>query len=285
MLDRHLPWAIAESAIRDAVQKVHAYMAYCAANQEEVLAGPATDAERDGLPLRVVDNLAVVPIMGPMIRRAGPMARYFGITGTDSVRLAIESAERDPDITAILLRVDSPGGSVSGLDQLADAMARAETHIVAQVEGTAASAAYYVASQADRIVVGRNDLVGSIGTRMLAVDDSKFYEELGVRFIPIDTGEHKSAGAPGVPITDEHIAHWQHLVDFYFADFLQTVATGRGRTIDQVREFADGRMFTPAEAQRGQLIDGIATLEETLADLRRRPGRTTTSARAARARL
>ncbi|HEY7821939.1 MAG TPA: S49 family peptidase, partial [Acidimicrobiia bacterium] len=280
MFDRHLPWAIAESAAPDAIRRVGAYMGYCAENQEELHAGIADDAQRDGLPIRVVDSMAVVPVMGPMIRRAGPMARYFGVAGTDSIRLAIESADRDPDISEILLRVDSPGGSVSGLDQLGDAIAKAETHVVVQVEGTAASAAYYVASQADEIYVGRGDLVGSIGVRMLAVDDSKFYEEMGVRFIPIDTGEHKSAGAPGVPITDEQIAHWQHIVDFYFADFLSMVSNGRGRSVEQVRQVADGRMFTPSEAQAAGLIDGVASLEETLGRLRQRIGRSTQSARA-----
>lgn len=280
MFDRHLPWAIAESAAPDAARSVASYMSYCAEHQEELQAGIADDAQRDGLPIRVMDNLAVVPVMGPMIRRAGPMARYFGIAGTDSIRLAIESADRDPDVSEILLRVDSPGGSASGLDQLGDAIARAETHVVVQVEGTAASAAYYIASQADEIYVGRGDLVGSIGVRMLAVDDSNFYEEMGVRFIPIDTGEHKSAGAQGVPITEEQIAHWQHIVDFYYADFLSMVGNGRGRTVEQVRQVADGRMFTPSEAQAAGLIDGIATLEETLGKLRQRIGRSTQSARA-----
>lgn len=235
-----------------------------------VSSGPALNGARDGLPLRLTQGVAVIPVMGPMIRRAGPMARMFGIVGTDSVRLAIEAALADDDVREILLRFDSPGGSVSGLDQAGDVINAAEKPIIAQVEGMAASAAYYLASQADQVFVGRSDLVGSIGTRMLLYDFSKAFEEAGIEPVVIDTGDFKSAGAPGTEITDAQRNDFQRIVDFYFADFVSVVARGRNMTEQQVREVADGRMFTPQEAQESGLIDGVSTLEQTLNSMRQR---------------
>lgn len=272
-----LYWSINPQQAHEAAMQISAYMQYL--QSHGITDGPAEDAQRDGLPIQVTNGTAVIPLMGPMIRRAGPIARIFGIMGTDSVRLAIESALADEDINNILLRVDSPGGSVSGLDQLGDVINDAEKSIVAQVEGMAASAAYYAVSQADQVVVGRNDLVGSIGTRIMLYDFSKMFESEGVEAVPIDTGEFKSAGAMGTEITENQREDFQRIVDFYFDDFVSVVSRGRGITEKQVRSAADGRMYTPEEAQNLSLIDGVATLEQTLNDMRGN-GRSTQAARA-----
>lgn len=277
MLNGDMYWAIHPQAADDTAAKLTAYAHYL--QSHGVTDGPAEEGQRDGLPIRVSNGVAVIPVMGPMIRRAGPIARIFGITGTDSVRLAVETAIADEDINNILLRVDSPGGSVSGLDQLGDVLNGAEKPVIAQVEGLAASAAYYVASQANRIMVGRGDLVGSIGTRIMLYDFSKMFENEGIEPVPIDTGEFKSAGALGTEITERQREDFQRIVDFYFDDFVSVVARGRGMTEDAVREVGDGRMFTPREAIDSGLVDGISTLERTLFELRG-SGRKTQTARA-----
>lgn len=274
-----LYWNIHPQAAQDAMSRVSAYYSYCATHGIED--GPADTAARDGLPIRVTQGVAVIPMMGPMMRRAGPMARIFGIAGTDSTRLAIEVALADESVERILLRMDSPGGSVSGLDQLGDVVNNADKPIVAQVEGMAASAAYYVAAQTDRIMVGRTDLVGSIGTRIMLYDFSKAFEEAGIEPVPIDTGEFKSAGAMGTEITEAQRADFQRIVDFYFEDFVRAVSRGRNMTEAAVKDAADGRMFTPEEAIELSLIDGIAGLERTLNELRgQSQTRRTESARA-----
>lgn len=273
-----LIWALCPLAEQDALARVAAYLRHLGADGVE--AGPALDAARDGLPVQVDGGVAVVQLMGPMYRRAGPTARYYGIAGTDATRLAIQAADEDPDVEHIVLRVDSPGGSVAGLDLLGDAVARAEKPVTALVDGMAASAAYYVAAQADRVLLGRNDLVGSIGTRMLLYDYSKFFEAQGIEAVPIDTGPFKSAGAIGTEITEEHRADFQRIVDFYFADFVQAVARGRKLSEKAVRAVADGRLFTPDEALASGLVDGIATFEEVRRSLRSQRGRKTDAARA-----
>lgn len=267
-------WSVYEPAVGDIGSLMRGYA-------QHITQAPVDDAARQGLPVQNVGGTAVIPLMGLMLRRAGRIGRMFGLAGTEEVREALNAALEDDDVRQIVLRVDSPGGSVSGLDLLADAINGADKPIVAQVEGMAASAAYYVASQADRMYVGRNDLVGSIGTRLMLYDYSKAFEEMGVEAVPIDTGEYKSAGALGTEITENQRADFQRIVDFYFEDFLETVGRGRNMDREQVREWADGRMFVPREAIKAGLVDGVRTLDETMAEMREAAtGRSTDAARA-----
>lgn len=265
-------WSIYPGAEVDVLGKLHDYRAWL------VTGGPAQDAEREGLPVRVYNGSAVVPLVGPMMRRLSFFAAWLGMTSTDMVRAAVASALADDDIDQVVMVIDSPGGEVAGLAELADLMYAADKPIVAVVEGMAASAAYYVASQADRILVGRNDLVGSIGTRIMLYDYSKMYAEAGVEAVPIDTGRFKSAGAIGTEITEEQRADFQRIVDFYFGDFVNAVARGRNLSTDDVRQVGDGRMFTPVEALAAGLIDGVGGIADVLTA--EPPRRSTQSARA-----
>ncbi|KKN71031.1 hypothetical protein LCGC14_0424480 [marine sediment metagenome] len=273
-----LHWSIYPGAEKDVLARVAAYAQHCI--KHSISAGPALDAERDALPVQVVGTTAIVDLKGLMVRSAGMFARFFGITGSDQIRAAIEAADHDEDIDNIVLRVDSPGGSVSGIAELADAIKATETPIVAHVEGVAASAAFWVASQADRITVGRMDLVGSIGVTLTLFDLSKAFRDDGIETVVIDTGELKTIGAPGTEITKAQRDQLQHLVDFFFDGFVSGVAQGRGLTEKQVRAIADGRMFTPAEAQENGLIDGVSTFDEVMAAFHVKPLRRTSASRA-----
>ena len=273
-----LHWSIYTGAERDVLARVAIYAQHCIRNG--ISAGPALDAERDALPVQVAGTTALVDLKGLMIRSAPPWASFFGITGTDQVRQAIEAADADPDIEQIVMRVDSPGGSVAGLAELSDAIKSTTKPIVAHVEGIAASAALWVVSQADRITVGRMDLVGSIGVRVLLFDLSKAFKEAGIEAVVIDTGEFKSAGVEGTEITENQRADFRRIVDFFFDDFVGAVAEGRGLTEKQVRTIADGRMFTPAEAIASGLIDGISSIDEVMAAFHVKPLRKTSASRA-----
>jgi len=227
----------------------------------------------DGVPLQVQDGVGVVPVQGPMMRTRGGglMAALLGIVGTDDIRRGVQAATRRDDVREIVLRINSPGGSVDGLADLSDAVlqARQTKRVTAQVEGMAASAAYQVASQATRITAGRMDMVGSIGVRLMLMDASRMAQNEGVEVIPIDTGEFKSAGAIGTPITERQKADFQRIVDQHFADFVQAVSRGRDMTETDVRQLADGRMFVAStEAVNNGLVDAVQTFDETFAELR-----------------
>ena len=111
-------------------------------------------------------------------------------------------------------------------------------------------------------------MVGSIGVRALLMDFTKMFENEGVKAIPVDTGEFKSLGVAGLPITEKQIAHVQLLVDQNFKQFIDAVVRGRPTmNEEQVRAVADGRMFMANDALKAGMIDGIQTLGDTLASL------------------
>jgi signal peptide peptidase SppA len=231
-----------------------------------VKAGPVEDAERDRLPISKTGNIAVVSMRGPMLREAGWLVRY-GFAGTRDTARALEAAAADDDIDSILWVVDSPGGSVAGLNELADTVraVKAKKPILVQVDGMMASAALYVTAHASEIIAGKRDLIGSIGVRTMLYDYSGMLEKGGVKAIPIDTGEHKSAGAFGTEITESQQAEIQRIVDGYFADFKNEVMTGRGLSEKEFNALADGRIFFADEEPVNKgLIDSIANKSETM---------------------
>lgn len=235
--------------------------------------GPAKDAQRQGLPLQSGGGVAVVSLSGPMVKNEGWMTDRYGFASTDATKRAIQAAVNDADIQVVVLRIDSPGGSVDGLAELGDAIyaAKQVKPVIAQVSGMCASAAYYAASQATRIYAGRMDLVGSLGTRMAVYDYSELFAKDGVKAIPIDTSPEdrpfKSAGLPGTPITDQQVADFQRVVDDYGNDFRATIQRGRNMAAETVDAVFDGRIWVAADAQKLGLIDGIQTAEETISQL------------------
>lgn len=212
-------------------------------------------------------GVAVMNLVGPMIPGVGAeIEQYFGVTDTKRLTRSVQEATADESVESILFRVNSPGGSVDGLDRLGDAVAAAVNvkPVAAVVDGMAASAAYYTVAQAHTIYAGRRDLVGSIGTRLTVYDYSEAFQNAGIKPVVIDTGEYKSMGERGTPITDEHKAEFQRLVDGYFADFRDVVVRGRGMTAEGFEKIGDGRLFFADESRGLGLIDGISDVTNVL---------------------
>lgn len=215
-----------------------------------------------------VGQIGLINITGPMFKGAED-AYWFGGTSTVEAIKAVNEFANADGLKSIVLNFDSPGGTVDGLAELGDAIfeARKRKKVYSQTSGTMASAAYYAASQADKIYAGRMDMIGSIGTRLMLYDFSKYFDSLGIKAIPIDTGPLKSAGAVGTEITAEQQAYFQDVVNRYFDDFVSVVARGRSMSKAEVRKLADGRMYMADEAVKNGLIDGIQTLPETIGKL------------------
>ena len=246
-------WSIHSDAIAAVQAKFeHAYKS-----------GPVEDASRSGLNIQKYNNAAIVQVKGPIIKDAGWLA-YYGFAGSRETLVALESAAADEEIENIVMVMDTPGGSVDGLAELGDAIYRINQTkpITVHIDGMLASAGYYIAAGASAIYANRMDLIGSIGTRIMLYDYSEYFSELGIKAIPIDTGEHKSAGAEGTEITEAQQAEFQRIVDGYFEDFMSVI--NRGRTIDDLESLADGRVFFAEEAVKSGLIDGIKSIDETL---------------------
>lgn len=239
-----------------------------AARRTEIETGPYA-----GLPVAVNAGVAVVDVSGVLYKGAPAWMRSYGINATERITRGVQTAANDPDVDSILLRIDSGGGSVDGLSELGDTIysARQRKNVVASIDGMAASAAYYAASQASRIASERTAMVGSIGVRMILYDFSKLFDREGIKAVVVDTGTFKSAGAMGTEITEEQIDDFQRIVDQYFGDFVSAVARGRQVNPDMVRnEWGDGRVWLAPEAAAMRLIDSIATVDQTIGELRER---------------
>lgn len=231
---------------------------------EQQLAQPIQAAA--GSLTQTAGQVAVISLTGKLMKQRASMG---GGTSTVEARRDIRAAARDPDVSAILLRIDSPGGTAAGTKELADdiAAAAAKKPVHTYIEDMAASAAYWAASRSTMITANATAIVGSIGTYGVVHDMSGAAAMQGVKVHVIRAGEHKGVGTPGTEITADHLADMQRLVDQLNDHFLEGVAAGRGMNMDAVKALADGRAYLAADALKLGLIDSIGTFEQALAAL------------------
>lgn len=219
--------------------------------------------------------VAVIPIHGVMAQRAYSAP-------TEKIGAAIDAAAADGNIKAIILHIDSPGGTVYGTSELAAKVASAKgvKPVIAQVDSLAASAAYWVASQATEIVSTPGGDVGSIGVIAMHVDISSALESAGIKVTTVAAGKHKAEFSPFLPLSDEARSHLLERVEDSHRQFITAVAAGRGVKVSDVEsDFGQGRVVDARAALGAKMIDRIATFDETLA----RFTRTTQHQRRARA--
>ena len=188
----------------------------------------------------------------------------------------MRQAVADPAVESILLLVDSPGGQVSGLHDLAMDVRRAaiQKPVYAYCEDLCASAGYYVASQANFVYAGPTAMVGSIGTYAVVWDMSQMFAEAGVTVHVVKDGDQKGAFTEGTEVTPEQLARLQQIVDFYSNQVRKTVSDTRsealGGPLQKGVSPAGGMVFMGAEARRVGLVDKITTLDLTLAEMKKR---------------
>ena len=192
------------------------------------------------------------------------------------VREELDKAGADPAVRAIVLRINSPGGTITASDvlyhEISTFKARRKIPVVAALMDVGASGGYYVALAADQIVAHPTTITGSIGVLMLTVNASGLLEKIGVSASYVKSGGLKDMGSPFRTLTPEERALFQELIDRFYGRFVDLVA--QERRIDQarVRAFADGRVYTAGEAQSLGLIDRIGYLEDAVALAREAAG-------------
>ena len=220
---------------------------------------------RTGGGYSIVQNMAIVPIFGPMFKGYG----YLGFADQTEIRNSIRQATLDRTVSGIMLLIDSPGGSVAGTSDLADEVRAADAikPVVAYVEDMAASAAYWTAASA-RAIYSNGGMVGSIGCVTALVDSSKFFESSGVRVIPIVTGNMKAVGMDGVPVTSEQVDYVQSMIDTIYTGFVDAVSKGRGISESAIRAM-QARVYVGPDSKRNGLVNGITTFEMAWDLLRR----------------
>lgn len=219
-------------------------------------------ATTEGQPFQVANNVAVVDVNGPLTRDGG----FFW----DSYKSIAERAQAAfaGQCSAVMLRIDSPGGEAAGCFELADELRmmsqRSGKPLVAFVEGVAYSAGYAIACAASKIVVTPTAQVGSIGCIKMLVDQSEYDKATGCTFAVVTSGKRKADGNPHVPISGDALKASQSEIDEMAAIFFEHVAAARGLTVNAVQAFEADR-FIGATAVASGLADQVATFEDLLA--------------------
>ena len=211
--------------------------------------------------LAVDNGVAKINIHALLMKNPPSWLAWLGIETTDYVQIAeqLKQAIENPEVNSILLHIDSPGGSVAGVSEAAEAIVNANKvkPVTAYIEDLGASGAYYLASQAGKIFINPNGEAGSIGVYTVAVDSSAFAEKLGLKIHVIRSGEHKGMGVPGAAITENQIAVQQEIVNGMAKNFKTAVAVGRKMSIDAIEKIATGRVWLAEDAKRLNLVDEI----------------------------
>ena len=245
---------------------------------EAINAGPlspeAAAARRDAAAQASGGAVAVIPVYGVLTHRAYAASNVSRpLASTEALAAQIRAAVSNPDVGSVVLDIDSPGGSVFGVQELGDTIysLRGSKPIIAVANAQANSGAYWIASQADEIVVTPSGAVGSVGVIMQHTDTSAMQERMGVRKTVITAGKYKGEGQDGGPLSEETQAYLQSLADTYYDAFVKAVAKGRGVQASQVRgeAFGEGRIKLARAAVDSGMADRIDTLENVINKLAR----------------
>lgn len=203
-------------------------------------------------------KIAVIPVEG-VLTKDGPA--WLG-SNYNTIAKAAEDAASDPSIKRIVLATDSPGGEVMGVPETAAVLAQVAKikPVSAMVEGLAASAAYWLTSQASDITITPSGEVGSVGIKAIHMDISKMLEDAGVKVTEMYSGYHKTEWSKFKPLSDEAKAYMQGRLETAHGDFLNAVTSGRGnRATDETKagRFGEGRMFRAQDALSAGMVDHV----------------------------
>ncbi|WP_029106894.1 signal peptide peptidase SppA [Mycobacterium sp. URHD0025] len=215
-------------------------------------------------------TVAVVTLHGPIVSgRGGPQILPFGGSnaGGDTIAAALREAAADDDVSAIVLRVDSPGGSVTGSETIWREVVRARERgkpVVASMGSVAASGGYYVSMAADEIVANAGTITGSIGVITGKLISRELKDKLGVGSDSLRTNPNADAWSSNSPFTDEQRAQIEAETDLCYTDFISRVAEGRKLSVEQVDGVARGRIWTGADAKERGLVDELGGLRTAI---------------------
>ncbi|ABM12177.1 signal peptide peptidase SppA, 67K type [Mycolicibacterium vanbaalenii PYR-1] len=220
--------------------------------------------------LRRHPKIAVVTVAGPIVsgrggRQMSPMGGSS--SGADTIAAALRRAAADDDIAAIVLRVDSPGGSVTGSETIWREVVRTRERgkpVVASMGAVAASGGYYVSMAADAIVANPGTITGSIGVLTGKLVARELKDRLGVGSDTVRTNANADAWSINAPFTDEQQAHVEAEADLFYRDFVQRVAEGRHLSVEAVEQVARGRVWTGADALERGLVDELGGLRTAI---------------------
>lgn len=221
----------------------------------------------DGADLSTGPAVAIVRVEG-VILSGSPSVDPWGTSSEEAYSGVVidhlKQAEADYDVKTVVLRVDSPGGSVVASHEIHQQLLAMSKPVIVSMGELAASGGYYVSAPADEIFANPDTLTGSIGVISQFFDVSALLKEYGVEVTTVKSGNYKDEGSMFRPMTAEEIAIWQTIVDEAYEGFVQVVADGRNLSVDQVKDLADGRIYTGQQALELGLVDRLGNLPDVI---------------------
>jgi signal peptide peptidase SppA len=265
------PFALRE----DRLAQLHEfYQAYRAGEKQDLQAWAAVTGQASGsspAPYAVQDGVAILDLMGVLTKSASIWNRICGLSSTSQVLQDLKTALADPQVHSIILRVDSPGGTVDGTQELADAVfaARDQKPIVSLADGQMCSAAFWIGAAASEVfITTMTSEVGSIGVYTAHTDISQAEAAQGRKTTIIKAGKFKATGHPYAPLSEQDQSVIQGGVDYLCTIFITEIAKFRGVSVDTVlADMAEGRVFIGQQAIDAGLVDGVSTLADLVAQL------------------
>ena len=201
------------------------------------------------------DGTGVIPIAGVIGKGLSPIEKMTGAVDVSDIADTIDDYAMNPQVTRIAFQVSSPGGTVTGVEELANKVRNISKPTMAYSDTEMASAAYWVAAAADKVVVSPSSTIGSVGVYMVVADYSEAAKAEGIKMIVIKAGQHKAIGVPGTEVTDAHQAHLQEGVDEIHGDFKAAVLKTRKLV---KAEDMEGQVFSGKQAAQRNLVTGLA---------------------------
>jgi protease-4 len=209
--------------------------------------------------------VGIVPVTGVIV--SGEPASSLGendVAYSGRIINYLRQAQGDPSIKAIVLRINSPGGSVVASNEIYEELKKIDKPVVVSMGELAASGGYYISCMADKIVVNPGTLTGSIGVIAQVVNVEELIENIGMEVTTIKSGPHKDEGSLFREMTEEEKEIWQKIIDESYDLFVEIVAEGRGLSEKEVRKLADGRVYTGQQAVELGLADQLGNLQEAI---------------------
>jgi protease-4 len=219
-------------------------------------------------PREEVEKIAVLPLRGSIAETAPSSYLQWNTTfiTPETVKDNLDKAADDPQVKAVILRINSPGGSSAASQEISAMIKkfRQETSkpIVVSMADTATSGAYYISVYADRIIANPSTITGGIGVKFTVSNMEELYKKLGIEMEIIKSGEHEDIGYR--PLTKEEKEILQDVCDQAHGQFIRAVAEGRGISEEEVRKIATGRIYLGQEALELGLIDELGGLDRAI---------------------
>jgi protease-4 len=207
-------------------------------------------------------RVEVIYVQGIML--TGSIPTGFGVATSEEITQSLKEANEDESVKAIVLRINSPGGSPAAAEEIVSAMKKIDKPIVISMGDVAASAAYYISAPADRIIANPDTMTGSIGVIWEFQNRSKFYDEEGTSFYIAKSGELKDMGGDWKGLSDEEKQYADQVILEAYSRFVQEVAQDRNLSLSKVKDMADGRIYTGAKAMELGLVDGLGSFDDAI---------------------